>query len=176
MRRAALSRERGWQDWPNVAKTDSLCLYHWTSEWGYLWVASWTRVTRHHCWQSLRAALRCVTWAAGTFFYSVSIFAAKFVHFYISHVDYGWGEGRGSALAELFCLAVPGSSWSPVTPRGWDAGPGWTRCWQLGIIYTLWPSGDRWSSEAGDMETGDPEYKSYVDIVVDWFIHRAAND
>ena len=34
------------------------------------------------------------------------------------------GEGRGSALAELFCLAVPGSSWSPVTPRGWDAGPG----------------------------------------------------
>ena len=30
----------------------------------------------------------------GTFFYSVSTFAAKFVHFYISHVDYGWwGEG-----------------------------------------------------------------------------------
>ena len=25
----------------------------------------------------------------GTFFYSVSTFAAKFVHFYISHVDYG---------------------------------------------------------------------------------------
>ena len=138
MRRAALSRERGWQDWPNVAKTDSLCLYHWTSEWGYLWVASWTRVTRHHCWQSLRAALRCVTWAAGTFFYSVSIFAAKFVHFYISHVDYGWG-GRGGGLHLLNysawqCLAPAGLRWPPGAGMLDPAEPG-VDSWELFILY-----------------------------------------
>ena len=171
MRRAALSRERGWQDWPNVAKTDSLCLYHWTSEWGYLWVASWTRVTRHHCWQSLRAALRCVTWAAGTFFYSVSIFAAKFVHFYISHVDYGRG-GRGSALAELFCLAVPGD------PPGLGC---WTRLNPVltvgNYLYfmTIGWQVKQWSWRYGNwLPRIDVVW--YVDIVVDWFLHRAAND